>query len=146
MAQLWFLFAGLCAGALIVFQSAVNVRMSATLGSPATTTLINFIVGALFLGLVLLLFGRLQGFSVAGNVPWWAWLGGVAGAVIVLGATYLVPHIGTANLVALLVSGQALTALAFDHFGWLGVPTFPLTVSRLLGVIMIAIGIFVMRR
>ena len=58
MAQLWFLFAGLCAGALIVFQSAVNVRMSATLGSPANTTLINFIVGALFLGLVLLLFGR----------------------------------------------------------------------------------------
>ena len=70
----------------------------------------------------------------------------MAGAVIVLGATYLVPHIGTANLVALLVSGQALTALAFDHFGWLGVPAFPLTVPRLLGVIMIAIGVFVMRR
>ena len=33
---------------------------------------------------------------------------------------FLVPQLGAAMFIALLITGQMLTSVAFDHFGWLG--------------------------
>ena len=46
---------------------------------------------------------------------------------------FLLPRLGAATVVALIVVGQMLGSLAFDHFGLLGVPQHAASPLRILG-------------
>jgi transporter family-2 protein len=60
--------------------------------------------------------------------------------MLVMGTAFLIPRIGTVQVVALLVCGQAFTSLVFDHFGLMGVPVIEVSMSRILGCVMLALG------
>lgn len=79
-------------------------------------------------------------------MPWWAWSGGVFGALFIGLATVLVPQLGAAAFIALLVAGQMLASIAFDHFGWMGLAQRPLDGSRLIGVALLVGGVVLIRR
>ena len=51
------------------------------------------------------------------RVPWWGWLGGLAGAIYVTAVFSLIPEIGAAPTIALTVSGQQLASVLVDRFG-----------------------------
>ena len=74
------------------------------------------------------------------RAPWYAWLGGLLGALYIVGAVFIAPRIGAAALVALIVVGQMLTALAFDHFGILGIPVHAVSWARLAGAALLIAG------
>jgi transporter family-2 protein len=52
--------------------------------------------------------------------------------------------VGTA--IALIVTGQIAAALAIDHFGLLRSLTFPLTMSRVAGAVLMVVGAFLALR
>ena len=83
--------------------------------------------------------------AVAARVPWWAWSGGLFGAVFIALAILLIPKIGAATFVALLVTGQMLAALTLDHFGLLGVPVQPATLVRMAGAGFLILGVVLIR-
>jgi transporter family-2 protein len=60
--------------------------------------------------------------------------------MLVMGTAFLIPRIGAAHTIALLVVGQALTSLIVDHFGLLGMPVIQVSVTRLLGCGLLALG------
>jgi transporter family-2 protein len=47
----------------------------------------------------------------------WSWTGGVFGTIYIVVSILLLPHLGAATVVALLVTGQMLGSLVFDHYG-----------------------------
>ena len=53
-------------------------------------------------------------------MPWWAPLGGIAGAVAVFGGLVFVDKVGAGPFNGLLITANILTSLAVDNFGWLG--------------------------
>jgi transporter family-2 protein len=57
----------------------------------------------------------------------------------------LLPRLGAALVVALIVLGQMLGALAFDHFALLGVPENPISLTRLAGVALLVAGVVLIR-
>lgn len=61
-------------------------------------------------------------------------------AGIIVGATFLVPRIGTGALFVLLVTGQVLAALVINQFGLLGVPAQPMNISIGIGAVMVVAG------
>jgi transporter family-2 protein len=73
-------------------------------------------------------------------VPHWAWAGGFLGAFYVLCTIVVGPRLGAAALLALVILGQLTTSLLVDHFGWLGFPQHPLTLTRLFGVALLFAG------
>ena len=77
---------------------------------------------------------------------WWAWTGGFFGAIYIAISILLVPRLGTATFVGLLVAGQMLASLAFDHYGVLGVPQHSVDPSRLLGAGLLIGGVILIRR
>jgi transporter family-2 protein len=79
-------------------------------------------------------------------VPWWAWFGGVMGAFYVASSTIVAGELGTASLLGLALAGQLATALVIDHFGWLGMPEHPLTLTRIAGVGLLASGVWLITR
>ena len=77
---------------------------------------------------------------------WWAWSAGVFGAIFIGLGIFLVPQIGAATFLALLVTGQMLGSIAFDHFGWLGLTQRPVDAPRLIGVALLIGGVVLIRR
>ena len=83
---------------------------------------------------------------MAARIPWWAWSGGLFGAIFIGLAIVLVPRLGAATFVALLVSGQMFASIMFDHVGLLGLAQRTADPPRLLGVVLLVIGVVLIRR
>jgi transporter family-2 protein len=56
-----------------------------------------------------------------------------------------VPRFGAATVLALIVVGQMLGSLTFDHFGLLGVPQHPANPIRLAGAAFLIFGVILIR-
>jgi transporter family-2 protein len=53
----------------------------------------------------------------------------------------LVPRIGLLNLVVLVIAGQLLTSMAIDHFGLVNVAMRKVSTLRLLGAVVMILGV-----
>ena len=83
---------------------------------------------------------------MAARVPWWAWSGSAFGAIFIGLSILLVPQIGVATFLALLVTEQMLGSITFDHFGWLGLTQHPVDAPRRVGVALLIGGAVLIRR
>ena len=137
---------GLGIGALVVAQGAMNTRLAEATSSVISATLINFSIGALVIFAAALLSGHLSSVSHVVDAPKWSILGGALGAVLVMGIAFLIPRIGAAHVVALVACGQAFTGLVFDHFGVMGIPRLSVSVPRVLGCLLVALGTLLVGR
>jgi len=134
------------AGISVVVQQALNANLRTALGSAAWSGFTSYLVGTVCM--VLLAFALrdpVPSAAVAARVPWWAWSGGLFGAIFIGLAILLIPQIGAATFVALLVTGQMLASLALDHFGLLGVPVQPATLVRMAGAASLILGVVLIR-
>jgi bacterial/archaeal transporter family-2 protein len=137
----------IAAGASIVVQQVPNSNLRTALNSAAWSGFVSYLVGVACMALLALaLRDPLPSAGVAVRIPWWAWSGGLFGAVFIGLAILLVPHLGAATFIALLVTGQMPASVAFDHFGWLGLAQRPVDVPRLIGVALLIGGVVLIRR
>src|ERR671926_494136 len=135
------------AGVSIVVQQVLNSNLRTSLNSAAWSGFMSYFVGVVCMALLALaLRDPLPSASVAARIPWWAWGGGLFGAIFIGLAILLVPQLGAATFIALLVTGQMLASVTFDHFGWLGLAQRPIDVPRLIGVALLIGGVILIRR
>lgn len=135
------------AGAGVVLQQALNANLRSALNSAAWAGFASFAVGFVCMALLALASrDPLPAAGVAARIPWWAWTGGLFGAIFIGLAIVLVPLLGAATFIALLVAGQMLASVAFDHFGWLGLAQRPIDLPRLAGVAFLIGGVILIRR
>lgn len=134
-------------GASVLLQQILNANLRAELGSASWSGLVSYALGLVcMIALVAALREPIPTAAVIARVPWWAWSGGLFGAIFIVLAIFLVPKLGGAAFVALLVTGQMIAALAFDHFGWLGMAQRSIDLPRLLGVALLVGGVLLIRR
>ena len=135
------------AGVSIAVQQVLNSNLRTSLNSAAWSGFMSYFVGVVCMALLALaLRDPLPSASVAARIPWWAWSGGLFGAIFIGLAILLVPRLGAATFIALLVTGQMLASVTFDHFGWLGPAQRPIDVPRLIGVALLIGGVVLIRR
>ena len=114
------------AGASLALQQVVNARLRAELGSVWWAGFVSYLGGTLvMLTIALAVGGPLPAGETVSRTSWASWTGGFFGAVYIGVAILMVPRLGAAPVVALIVVGQMLGSLAFDHFGVLGIPIHP---------------------
>jgi len=75
-----------------------------------------------------------------------SWLGGIFGAFWIMLSILIVPRLGTATAVALIVVAQLLSSLIVDHFGLFGAPIHEITSTRAIGGAFLVLGVVVMGR
>ena len=138
---------GIVAGFGITLQVGMNSRLRTLLQSANTAALVSFLVGTCALAaLFVVTRAPVPDRSVISSVPWWAWLGGLMGAFYVAISTVVASQLGTAALLALGLLGQLSLALAADHYGWMGLPEHPITLTRLAGVALLGAGVWLITR
>jgi bacterial/archaeal transporter family-2 protein len=136
----------LAGGVLIAVQAPTNAMLARAGGSPVLAALISFAIGTVALFVTWLASGNRPGASAFAGLPWYAWLGGLYGAVFVGAAAYAAPRIGLASLVTIGITGQIAAALWLDHVGALGLPREPISVGRVAGVLLVIAGVVLVRR
>src|ERR1700675_1685084 len=134
------------AGVSFVYQQAVNANLRAEIGSPWWAGFISYLGGTLAMLAIVVALREpwLTGPTIA-RTSWMSWTGGIFGAIYIAISILLLPRLGAAMVVALIVLGQMLGALAFDHFGLLGVPVHPLNMLRLAGATLLVLGAILVR-
>jgi transporter family-2 protein len=140
-------FLAIAAGVSVVTQQALNANLRSALHSAAWSGFISYAVGLACMALLALaLRDPVPAASAAARIPWWAWSAGIFGAIFIGLGIFLVPQIGAATFLALLVTGQMLGSITFDHFGWLGLTQRSIDAPRLIGVALLIGGVVLIRR
>jgi transporter family-2 protein len=67
------------------------------------------------------------------------------GAIFIGLGIFLVPQLGAATFFVLLIAGQMLGSIAFDHFGLLGLPVHPVSAVRIVGAALLVGGVVLIR-
>src|SRR5690554_2205181 len=147
MLTVWLFFTmAFLAGAFMPVQAGINGLLARELSSTLTAATISFLMGSLGLLVVLLL--QRQSIPLGANkqLQWWHLGGGRLGALFVFTAAFAAPRIGALMLMALVRAGQLTSALFLDHQGWLGFRELSITTGKVLGMVCIVVGVWLIRR
>ncbi len=145
MLTFWIALA-LIAGAFMPVQSGVNSTLALHGSGAIWASLISFVVGTAALFAVVIV-ARQQWPEVSSlkEAPWWAWTGGLMGALFVATSAFLAPRLGAATMIALFVAGQLIMSLILDHLGWATFPEHSINLWRVLGILMLFGGVILIR-
>src|SRR4029453_12354504 len=104
--------AALGAGISVAVQQVLNGSLRAALNSPAWAGFASYLGGLLTMIVVLVAMReQMPSWKLVTATPWWAWSGGILGGVFILLVILLLPSLGAATLLALVVAGQMSAAL-----------------------------------
>ena len=141
------ILATVTAGGFIALQAPINSTLGRAVGSPFAAASISFAVGTAALVAITLLFsGAFAGVGGVRGLPLIYLAGGLLGAVYVTTALISVRYLGAGAVTAATVTGQLATSLLIDRLGVLGLDQRPLSPSRLLGVVLLVAGTFLVAR
>jgi bacterial/archaeal transporter family-2 protein len=136
----------IAAGISLVVQQALNANLRTALSSAAWSGFMSYFLGVVCMAaFALLLQDPIPSVATASRIPWYAWSGGLFGAIFIGLAIVLIPQLGAATFFALLIAGQMLGSIVFDHFGVLGVPVHPVSVLRVAGAALLVSGVVLIR-
>lgn len=145
--EVYYLFA-LAAGLAVAIQTGVNAQLRLTIQNPTLTALISFLTGTfvLFMYVMLTSYQQLPTAATLYKISWWKYLGGIMGAFYITTVVIIAPKIGAANTLGFIVAGQLISAVIFDHFGLIGFVVRQITFLRVLGVIFLVLGVYLIRK
>ncbi len=135
----------LVAGLGIPVMAAINGTLGARLGSPVLATFILFL-GGLGIAMIALF---IVGFPAPGarqNFHPGLLTGGLFVAFYVLSITWLVPRFGVGNAVFFVLLGQIISSVVIDHFGLFGAPRISISSARVLGIVLMTVGVLLAKR
>jgi transporter family-2 protein len=134
---------GLVGGVAVAVQAAFAGMITEQLGV-LENALIVF-GGGFLVALILILVnqgGKIKGWQ---TLPWYVFLAGPLGIVIITSIGFAIPRIGLASTLTLIVVSQLIIGVALDHFGWFAVLR-PMDLNRAIGILLLFIGTWVVLR
>jgi bacterial/archaeal transporter family-2 protein len=132
-------------GVGIPIMATLNSGLGQQLASPAAATFLLFGVGLLLAGLVLLTVGQPDWARLNFRQPW-LFFGAAFILFYALAITWAGPKIGIGNAVFFVLLGQLMAAAAIDHYGWLGSIKSEITLQRIGGIAVMAIGVYLAKK
>jgi transporter family-2 protein len=136
---------GLLGGASLVVQASLSAGLRERLQSVSWAGLVSYLGGTLAMLVTVALVRPPLTFAQVRAIPFSWWLGGLFGAAYLGAAILILPRLGVATVFALVVTGQLLCSLLFDHYGLFGVPVHALDVRRALGAVLLVSGVALIR-
>lgn len=133
------------AGIGIPVFAAFNAGLSKQLGGPVAANAAAFAVGLVIALVLVALTGFPKREAFHFGTPY-VWFGAVFVLSYGISVTYAAPRIGLGNAIFFVLLGQIVAAATIDHFGWLGSIQSSLTAKRMLGIGVMAVGLYLARK
>ena len=131
-------------GAVAALQGQFMGLMDQGIGT-RESVFITYAGGGILAGVVMLALrgGNLRAWQEA---PWYALSAGVLGLVIVGAIGYTVPRLGLSKSFTIFVAAMFIVAALIDHFGLLGAEVRTLELTRLLGIGILILGVWLITK
>lgn len=133
------LLIGLAGGVAVGLQSPMASLITQRLGVFESVFIVH-IGGAIIALIPMWIYG--SKLSQWRNVPWYALGAGIFGLVVIASISYMIPRVGVAAAITSIVAGQLLVSTVLDHFGLLGAAVRAFDATRVLGLGVVLVGVW----
>ena len=134
------IFIGLIGGVAVGLQSPLASMISQRIGTLESVFIVH--IGGAVVALIPLLYfggGKLGQWR---TLPWYALGAGAFGLVVIGAVSYMIPRVGIAASITTIVAGQLIVGTILDHFGLLGAAERSLDPTRILGLAVVMLGVW----
>ncbi len=142
MTQLLYFAGAIGIGAAFAVYFPMLGQAGRIVGSPALVSVVFFLSGAVVASIVFLVTGKPSVVTKLAEVPPWLLLSGVMSGIAVFATASLLPRVGPGVFFVLLVAGQVTVGAILSHYGALGSTVDPITLRKLLGVLLVVGGAY----
>ncbi len=133
-------------GGAIALQAPINSTLGRSIGT-FQGAFVSFALGTLTLACIVAFarggFGQIA--DVRG-VPWYYLTGGILGALYVTCVLVTVRTLGAGGVTAATISGQLTMSVLADRLGWLGLERSPVTALKVVGIVLLGAGTYLIVR
>jgi transporter family-2 protein len=128
-------------GIVLAVHLAMNGKVGASLNNPRVANALFWCVGALAAIIIGATGWKTGAFDGLKDVNPFLLTAGAFGACLVFAIAWLIPQVGAGAVMITLIAGQVLGGMIMSHFGWLGSPIKPVSVTNLLGAAVMIAGV-----
>jgi bacterial/archaeal transporter family-2 protein len=128
-------------GIVLAVHLAMNGKVGASLNNPRVANALFWCVGALAAIIIGATGWKTGAFDGLKDVNPFLLTAGAFGACLVFAIAWLIPQVGAGAVMITLIAGQVLGGMIMSHFGWLGSPVKPVSVTNLLGAAVMIAGV-----
>ena len=140
--------------AALMFLTGIGIPIMATfnsglgqqLGSPVAATFVLFVIGTVLAGLIVAVTGGLPDIGRFTFEQPRIYTGAAFILFYALSITWAAPRIGVGNAVFFVLLGQLAMAAAIDHFGLWGALKSEITLRRVAGIAVMALGVYLAKK
>ena len=130
------------AGILNGLQTGMNSQLNKSLGQTILAAPIVYLAGLAAMLIAAPIMGaRLGDYAKLAHTPWWAFCGGICGAVFIYAMLSTTQKVGAGVFMGLTVTSAVCASVALDHFGALGLDKHPVNLGRGAGVALMMVGV-----
>lgn len=133
-------------GGLVALQAPINSMLGRSIGT-WQAAFVSFAIGTVALALIASIatggLGRIAGVR---DVSLLYLTGGLLGAAYITSVLVTVRSLGLGGVTAATIAGQLALSLVVDQYGLLGVERQPVTATRVAGVVLLALGTYLVVR
>lgn len=128
-------------GIVLAVHLAMNGKVGSVLNNARVGNALFWCIGAL--GAVLMGFTGWQrgALEPLRNLHPGLLTAGLMGMSLVFAIAWLIPRVGAGPVMITLLAGQVLGGLLISHYGWLGSPVQPITITKVIGVLVMIGGV-----
>jgi len=123
----------------MALQGTFNAALGKVIGLWESTLVVHLLGSAVTLIIILVGVG-FNNFGKLGEVPWYAFLGGVLNVIIIYLVARTIPQVGVGNATTAIIVAQILTAVLVDSLGAFGMKKLDFNYLDLLGIALLAVG------
>ncbi len=137
------IFYSVLAGSIVAAQNVFSTRISEKIGMWETTVIVH-LVGLIFALILAFIFGK-GSYKNISDINKLYLLAGPLGVIIIFSVTMGVSTLGATFAISLMVISQLMFATIIDTLGLFGMDRVPFDFTKLMGLIIMVIGLVVFK-
>jgi transporter family-2 protein len=133
-------------GVILTVHLSMNGKVGAVIGNPRVGNALFWVIGAVMALIIGATGWKAGALGALGQVNPLLLTAGAMGASLVFGIAWIIPQIGAQQMTVMLFTGQIFSAMVLSHFGWLGSPVQTVTVTNMMGALLMIGGAYLALR
>jgi transporter family-2 protein len=128
-------------GVVLAVHLAMNGKVGSTLNNARVGNALFWCIGAMGALAIGLTGWQKDALNPLRDVHPALFTAGIMGACLVFAIAWLIPQVGAGTVMITLLAGQVIGGLILSHYGLLGSPVQPITITKVAGVIIMIGGV-----
>jgi transporter family-2 protein len=137
-----FVILAIVIGALMPIQAGLNAELTRQLKNPFIGAFVSLTIGAIAVSIFVMFSGGMSSLKRLNEIPPHLFLGGILGAIFVGSSLFFIPRMGATAMMGAFITGQLLGSVIIDHYGLMGLNVSPVSTMKIIGVILLLTGLF----